>query len=144
MNHDLKFIATFSSISLFAIALLGVSDVIGILLTGILAGIISAFLTKRRKARGDDYPRKWQSIFLCTGACAAVFGCTLMISVYLLTAAIGITGSPYDVPQVNYLRVFTLSSLIVFAALFATLAAFDWEIFGLKPSQQKQDGDRAN
>ncbi|MCC6075599.1 hypothetical protein ACFPTX_06725 [Pseudomonas sp. GCM10022188] len=144
MNHDLKFIVAFSTLSALAMALLGVSDVIGILITSIFGGVISAILTGRRKVRGNDYPQKWQSILLCAGLAAVIFACMLMLKVYLWMAVIGITGSPYDVPQVNYLRVFILSSLIVFAALFATLAAFDWEIFGLKPAQEKQDGDRAN
>lgn len=144
MNHDLKFIAVFSTLSALAMALLGVSDIIGVLTTSILGGVISAILTKRRKARENDYPQKWQSIFLCAGISATIFACMLMFKFYLWMAVISITGSPYEVPQVSYLRVFILSFLIVFAALFATLAAFDWEVFGLKPSQEKQDGDRAN
>lgn len=137
MKHDLAFIAVFSAIAVFAISLLGVSGVFGILMTGCLGGGLAALITGRRKVRSRAYPRKWASIFLCSGMPAVVLACLLMGKVYLWTVAIGITGSPYDVPQVSYPRIFMLASLLAFASLLATLAIHDrWAISGLDPARK--------
>ncbi|MNG23544.1 hypothetical protein D3C84_1081620 [compost metagenome] len=48
----------------------------------------------------------------------------------------GITGSPYDVPDINLVRVFTLSWLLVFTSVTVLLAGFDWNIFGLEPVKE--------
>lgn len=138
MNHDFKFIAFFALLAVFAITLIGVSDVLGILLTGSLGGLLVALSTGRRKVRRRGYPKRWTSLFLCASVSAAIFACLLTVKFYMWTVAISITGSPYDSPyDVSYLRVFTLSSLLLFASLAVTLVVHDfWEFFGLEQPQQ--------
>ncbi|MGK8710115.1 hypothetical protein QN096_22285 [Metapseudomonas otitidis] len=134
MNHDFKFIAFFVLCAVFAIVLMGVSDVLGILLTGSLGGLLVALSTGRRKVRKRGYPKRWPSLFLCASISAAIFACLLTAKFYIWTLVTSITGSPYDLPyDVSYLRVFTLSSLLLFASLAVTLVVHDfWEFFGLE------------
>lgn len=136
MQHDIKFIGIFSAIAILAILFLGVSDVLGIFLTSTVGVAAGVFATKRRTARGQDYQGKWQSIFRCSGLSALIFAVLLTVKIYLMMVATGITGSPYDVPDINLLRVFTLSGLLVFTVVTVLLAGVDWNIFGLEPVKE--------
>lgn len=136
MQHDIKFIGIFSAVAILAILFFGVSDILGISLTAAIGVASAVFATKRRNARGRDYQRKWQSIFRCSGFSALIFATVLTVKIYLLMMVTGITGSPYDVPDINLLRVFTLSGLLVFTAVTMLLAGFDWNIFGLEPVKE--------
>lgn len=133
MQYDIKFIGIFSAVSILAILFFGVSDILGISLTSAVGVVAAVFATKRGNARGRDYQKKWQSIFRCSSLSALVFAAVLTVKISLVMMAIGITGSPYDVPNISLVRVFTLSGLLVFAAVTVLLAGFDWNIFGLKP-----------
>lgn len=132
MQHDIKFIGIFSAIAILAILFFGVSDILGISLTAAIGVASAAFATKRRNARGVDYQGKWQSIFRCSGLSALIFAILLTVKIYLIMVVTGISGSPYDVPDINLLRVFTLSGLLVFTVVTVLLAGFDWNIFGLE------------
>lgn len=136
MNHDIKFIGIFSAIAILAILVFDVSDILGISLTSAVGVAAAVFSTKRRNARGRDYQGKWQSIFRCAGLSALIFAAVLTVKIYLMMMVTGITGSPYDVPDINLVRVFTLSWLLVFTSVTVLLAGFDWNIFGLEPVKE--------
>lgn len=136
MQHDIKFIGIFSAATILAILFFGVSDVLGISLTSVIGVVAAVFATNRRNARGRYYQGKWQSIFRCSGLSALIFATVLTVKIYLLMMVTGISGSPYDVPDINLLRVFTLSGLLVFTAVTVLLAGFDWNIFGLEPVKE--------
>jgi small-conductance mechanosensitive channel len=136
MQHDIKFIGIFSAVAILAILFFGVSDVLGISLTSAAGVVVAVFATKRRNARGRDYQGKWQSIFRCSGLSALVFATVLTVKIYLVMVVTGITGSPYDVPDISLVRVFALSGLLVFTSVTVLLAGFDWNIFGLEPVKE--------
>jgi hypothetical protein len=136
MQHDIKFIGIFSAIAILAILFFGVSDLLGISLTSAVGVAAAVLSTKRRNARGRDYQGKWQSIFRCSSLSALVFAVVLTVKISLVMMAIGITGSPYDVPDISLVRVFILSWLLVFASVTVLLAGFDWNIFGLEPVKE--------
>lgn len=137
MQHDIKFISIFSAVALLAIVFFRVSDILGISLTAAVGVAVAVFSTRRRNARGRDYQGKWQSIFRCSGLSAMVFATVLTVRISLMIVVIDITGSPYDVPDINLVRAFTLSGVLVFTVVTVLLAGFDWNIFGLEPVKEK-------
>lgn len=135
--QDVFFITIFSALAIVAVILLGISDILGILLTGCIGGLIAALAAGRRKAYGREAAGKWKSIFLCSGISALNISLVLISKVYIWNVITGITGSPYDMYQINYLRVFLLTGALSFFSLVATLAIHDHShVFGLDPVEK--------
>ncbi|MGP0173840.1 hypothetical protein ACSVIJ_18435 [Pseudomonas sp. NCHU5208] len=124
-KQNLLFILTFFVIALVAITFFGVSDVLGIILTSCIGGLMSSLITGRRKVYDWEAFGNLKVVLLPSTISAAIMAVLLAAKFYILTMAVGITGSPYEVYQINFFRVVLITWSLSFVSLALTLMAHD-------------------
>lgn len=137
-KQNLLFVSAFAVIALIAIMFFGVSDVLGICVASCVGGVISSLMTGARKAFSWESSGAFKVVLLPSSVSAVVMAFLLMAKFYILTAAIGITGSPYDVYDINYFRVALITWGLSFVTLVVTLLAYD-KFHQSSPSVSGQD-----
>jgi hypothetical protein len=92
--------------------------------------LAAALISNRKNTRQLDCRGPAKATFVCAGILATLFSVIFNARLYLALIFVGITGSPFDVPAVNLLKVFVQCWVIVFAS--ASFVIFIYDSQGLK------------
>ena len=119
MPKSLKFLGFFMLFFIPVFAVVGGASLLGVALS-------SAFCTfaAEKLSQSITQVKRWRQIVFCAGICAAIAATFFCLRMYLLAMVIGVTGSPYEVPDINYLRIFLLVFISALIPTAAVLTVF--------------------
>jgi hypothetical protein len=130
MRHDIKLISMFVALEISAFIIFEIYALTDIILASALGTLAAALISNRKNTRQLDCRGPAKATFVCAGILATLFSVIFNARLYLALIFVGITGSPFDVPAVNLLKVFVQCWVIVFAS--ASFVIFIYDSQGLK------------
>ena len=142
MQTNTLFYVIYSALAMLANLFLPVSTLLGIAMAAALTVCVPILLVGHNQKHFNSIRINWTSSLGCSLVLGVIFTATFTAKMYLLTIVASITGSPYNVPEVNFERLFLLC--LVAASTANVCIFFAYDFFKQMKRQRTPDQDIIN